>query len=134
MSLDNPSITARASFTIRVIETGGNRTLKVEDGNHRGGGNVYTRPGRTVSWVNGTGTTCALSFRHLPDPDAEVPDGSPFWPFDEPMPAGCRKVLAGGEAWMPKLLPRLDVVVKYDVELPDRTDVPSLDPVIIVRP
>jgi hypothetical protein len=122
----------KASLLITLAGT----VLHVEDGLGNPGGNVRIRPGRPLRFSNKTGYRCAISFLELAD--AEEPDldcASSTWIFDESKPAECTRLLDSDTEWKAKLRSGMEVVVvKYTIALPDRSDVPPLDPIIIVRP
>lgn len=135
----DPLVSAKADFRIFIDSTD---HLAIEDGNHRLGGNVSSKGGRKLSWLNDTGGACTLTFfEKLDDSTPEVDPAA--WPFDESPNVGTNGRLlpaartSDENPWKGKLSSpgsrTLSYEYKVHVVMPDGKTY-DLDPTIIVRP
>jgi len=135
----DPMVSAKADFRIFID---GNNQLAIEDRRRTRGGNLSSKGGSKVSWLNDTGGACTLTFFQQLDADTDG-DNPPGWPFDEAPNVGTNGRLLpaaqtqGDNPWKGKLSDPGNNTKSYEykahVVMPNGTTY-NLDPIIIVRP
>lgn len=127
----DPEVRAKNDLTIKLDD---DKHVRVEDADHKGGGNVRVRGGKPIFWSNDTRHECELIFREFLA-DEEHGDGEAHWPFKEtPSTAPNKQTIAAGTFWKGTLKRGLEAFIKYDVVVKNGvTPPPRLDPIIIVE-
>lgn len=126
-------VTPKSTLKLSLVS----RTIVVTDADGKPGGNVLTDSGRKLVFRNRTGRACTLTFRMLLPHDVVGSDPQ-VWPFSSPRPSSATnpvlRIAAGGTATCTLVDFGSGLAIKYEVVAAGSPRVPTLDPMIVVRP